>query len=38
MGIYDWQTGERLPVQGAGAAVDADRLLLSEFELQLVSE
>jgi 4-amino-4-deoxy-L-arabinose transferase-like glycosyltransferase len=33
MGMYDGQSGERLPVQAAGATVDADRLLLREVEL-----
>jgi hypothetical protein len=33
MGLYDWESGERLPVLGAGAVIDADRLLLGEVEL-----
>jgi hypothetical protein len=32
IGLYEWQSGTRLPVQAPGATVDADRLLLEEIE------
>jgi 4-amino-4-deoxy-L-arabinose transferase-like glycosyltransferase len=34
IGLYEWQSGARLPVQSGGALVDADRLLLSEVDLR----
>ncbi|MCC6457404.1 MAG: glycosyltransferase family 39 protein [Caldilineaceae bacterium] len=33
MGVYYWENGERLPIQGAGVVIDADRLLLGEVDL-----
>lgn len=33
LGLYEWQSGQRLPVVADGAPVDADRLLLHELVL-----
>lgn len=34
IGLYEWQSGVRLPIQAEGATVAADRLLLQEIDLQ----